>query len=125
MSEPGNREVRKSRAPYILVAAVGIVIVAAVTISSYRRAAVQPPAPSATPADRAMSDIGTPPPGNRIASVADQAAAMTASRAGRRDERKQKLRDARLAAADRFEQESVDPVWSAGKESRLQTLADE
>lgn len=126
MSEPGTRTVRNPRAPYFLVAAVcgAIILGAALTGTAKRDRSDQGPA--APPSVDRVEDqlLGAPPPRGDGASTAERAAAMTESREARREERKQKLQDARLAMASRFGQETVDPAWSAGKEASLQAVAE-
>ena len=119
-----TKATRKSRAPYFLVAAVVIAIALVAILSGTSRRDV--PEPDRSPAGDTVQrpPVGTPPARNDIASIAERSAAMNASREARRAEHKQKLENARLAAARRFELEPVDPAWSAGKETRLQTLAE-
>ena len=125
MSETGSKAIRKSSAPIFLVVVVGIVIVvAAILVNISNRGNAQADMPSAIPADSAIPAIGTPPARADTASVAERSAEMTASRQARREARKQKLQDARQAMASRFEQESVDPAWSARKETSLQAVAE-
>lgn len=125
MSETGSKPTRKSRAPIFLVVVVGIVIVvAAILVNISNRGNVPADMPSAIPADSAMPALGTPPARTDTVSIAVQSAEMTASRRARRETRRQQLQDARQAMASRFEQESVDPAWSAGKETSLQAVAE-
>lgn len=125
MSDPGHRAVRNSRAPYFLVAAVCVVIVVAAILSNwYRGDSAQTDAPATVADDGAPPRMGSPPARNDNTSIAERSAEMTTSMQGRRAERKQKLQDARLATANRYAQEAVDPLWAAGKETRLQALAE-
>ncbi len=125
MSEAGSTATRKSRAPIFLVAVVCVVIiVAAIMVNTYRRGSARADVPSAIPAYQPTPALGRPPARTETTSIAQRSAEMTATRQARREERKRKLQDARLAIASRFEQESVDPAWSAGKETRLQAVAE-
>ncbi len=125
MSEAGSKATRKSRAPIFLVVVVCIVIVvAAIMVNISNRGNAQADVSSVIPVERATPAIGRPPARTDTASIAERSAEMTASRQARREERKQKLQDARQAMASRYEQESVDPAWSAGKETSLQAVAE-
>jgi len=125
MTKAGNSATRKSRAPVFLVAGACIVIVVVGVLTNiYRRDSAQTVASPATQAHRVTPAIGPTTARKHIASVAERTSAMTASRKARRAERTQQLEDIRLAAAFRFEQESVDTAWAAGKESKLQSLAE-